>query len=283
MCVLSKLFTFEVPFIMSTETGAYDQYLHRPELTDIDISNLLCEISTEIDDQYESSPSEITPSPIVETPQPTLNPLSFVPVSNYMDDISELFRFTKQLGHGASSKVLLANLWNDANCTNYALKEMQQSDPKNRRLFANECRILHKLSGHQNIVSLHSAFVDKECYYISTEYCGGGTMLDKIIQSQSFSESQCVDFMKNVLNGIHYMHSKNIVHRDLKCQNLVFDKDGKDGVVKLIDFGSSEIIRHSQAIDNLLVGSLYYLPPELLTGEIRTKETLFKGLHFGYI
>merc|ERR1712228_533181 len=114
--------------------------------------------------------------------------------------------------------------------------------PINRLLFASEWNILCALSGHNNIISSHCAYITKNCYYISTSYCSGGTMLDRIINQGHFSEAQCAEFIKNVLNGIQYMHSLNIAHRDIKCQNLVFDKQGKNGIVKIIDFGNSEII-----------------------------------------
>ncbi len=64
---------------------------------------------------------------------------------------------------------------------------------------------------------------------------------------------------------------------DGQCENLVFDRLGKEGTVKIIDFGNSEIITNEQESDRLIIGSLHYLPPELLSSKRRTKGMLFKG------
>ena len=59
------------------------------------------------------------------------------------------------------------------------------------------------------------------------------------------------------------MHRNNIVHRDLKCKNIVFDRPGKDGVLKIIDFGLSGIVnKHNEnEMDDNFYGTLFYLAP----------------------
>ena len=203
--------------------------------------------------------------------------LDFVPSQNYVHKISQKFTYIKQLGCGASCRVLLVNE-NKSPSNKYALKEMQISDQLNRLLFATEYKILQLLDGHKNIISYHSSWIDKNCYYLSTAYCSGGTMLDRIIKQGHFNEAECSEFIKNVLHGIQYMHKMNIVHRDIKCENLIFDKEGSNGNVKIIDFGNSEIIKNPKQIDKILIGSLHYLPPEMLSSKIRIKEMLYKGI-----
>eukprot|EP00485_Elphidium_margaritaceum_P016065 CAMPEP_0202728460 /NCGR_PEP_ID=MMETSP1385-20130828/185637_1 /ASSEMBLY_ACC=CAM_ASM_000861 /TAXON_ID=933848 /ORGANISM="Elphidium margaritaceum" /LENGTH=623 /DNA_ID=CAMNT_0049394709 /DNA_START=25 /DNA_END=1897 /DNA_ORIENTATION=- len=322
-----------------------------PSMNIVDVDSMLAEISNEIASTYESKTEELpnTVNPDhgdIASPYKHVS-LSFVHQQNKVHKISQYFTYQKQLGSGASCRVLLVtdksnqeieyalkemqkkdtlnrllfaqeykvltcvalicasaqqNLQNlamlhvseklgcGASCrvllvkaqgkaeVQYALKELQKKDTLNRLLFAQEYKVLNALKGHPNIISFHSCYIDKSCYYLATQFCSGGTMLDRILRQKYFNEQQCSEFMKNVLFGIEHMHQHHIVHRDIKCENLIFDKTGKDGVVKIIDFGNSELITNANAIDNALIGSLHYLPPELLqTAKPRTKASLYKG------
>ena len=309
--ITTRIMTSKSPDISDMETSDTTQYF-RPTFNH-DISCMLSEIASEIDGDYKTNTITIrngNGNDNVNDNHPTLQMLddissvntnSFTPIpispdqnsknkhkyahvkldfvknENYVRKISEIFTYHKQLGCGASCRVLLVSDNRDQH-TLYALKEMHISDQLNRLLFATEYRILNILAGHENIISYHSAYIDKNCYYLSTTYCSGGTMLDRIIKQGHFNEKQCSEFIKNVLVGINYMHSNHIVHRDIKCENLIFDKPGKDGIVKIIDFGNSEIIINPKEIDKILVGSLHYLPPEMLSSKIRIKEELYKGI-----
>ena len=312
--ITTAIMTAKSPDISEMENGDTTQYF-RPTFNN-DISDMLSEIASEIDGDYSNknnptlqildgissvNSEEFTPIPISPAPSNSSKyakanaynnrkrpsrikkkrkyahiPLDFVKPENYVHKISSVFTYHKQLGCGASCRVLLVND-NEDNTKLYALKEMQISDDLNRLLFATEYKILNILSGHQNIISYHSSYIDKNCYYLSTAYCSGGTMLDRIIREGHFNEKMCSEFIKNVLVGIKYMHENKIVHRDIKCENLIFDKQGKDGIVKIIDFGNSEIINNPKEIDKILIGSLHYLPPEMLSTKTRIKEELYKG------
>jgi len=177
-----------------------------------DISNMLSEIASEIDGDYKihchtinntttnlldnvsfrdsASSTPIPMSPDYAKPHQYAHvSLDFVKKENYVSKISEIFTYQKQLGYGASCRVLLVTD-NKAKLKKYALKEMQISDELNRLLFATEYKILNILRGHKNIISYHSSYVDKNCYYLSTTYCSGGTMLDRIIKQGHFNEKQ---------------------------------------------------------------------------------------------
>jgi len=99
----------------------------------------------------------------------------------------------------------------------------------------------------------------------------GGTLLDKIIKLKSFSERKASKYLKSVLSAVCYMHDLDIVHRDIKCQNLLFDVAGKDGVLQVIDFGESKQIDEGQTYYES-VGTPHYMPPEI--ARARTGEEL---------
>jgi calcium-dependent protein kinase len=94
-------------------------------------------------------------------------------------------------------------------------------------------------------------------------YCSGGELFEKIQKSSKFTEKQAAAYIKQLLSAIVYLHHRNIVHRDLKAENILFDIPGEESNLKLIDFGiSSEFVAGKKMTDPL--GTPYYIAPEVL-------------------
>lgn len=135
----------------------------------------------------------------------------------------------------------------------YAIKELHKLHDINPQMFLRELKILKVLT-HETIVTFYDVYMDKISYYILMEYCSGGNLLEKIIKeytsnkgkTKHFTEKRVVIYIEQILRSVEFMHSKNVVHRDLKPNNMVFDREGKDGMLKLIDFGTSEIVSDSK-------------------------------------
>ena len=72
------------------------------------------------------------------------------------------------------------------------------------------------------------------------EYCSGGTLKDKFINKQELTEIQVAHVMQKLFYAINYLHTRNIVHRDLKLENVVYASDSPDSEIKIIDFGLSK-------------------------------------------
>ena len=230
------------------------------ELNEI-IDNVEDEVGSQYEDTEEKAesvehkPKPPPPPPLKKIRIPSSPNLLFVPSQNIVPNINTFFKYIKQLGSGASCRVLKAR--NIQNNQLYAVKELVGKIGVNTRLFSEEVKLLKKLH-HPHIVHYYDCFVDDECYYIATKYCSGGTMLDKIIKMKNFSEHQASEYIKVILNAVNYMHSLNIVHRDLKMQNMVFDELGSNGVLQLIDFGDSKVIR-DKAVYESFVGTIHYV------------------------
>lgn len=74
---------------------------------------------------------------------------------------------------------------------------------------------------HQNIVSLYEIYEDSVHIYMIFEYCKGGELYEKILAKGNYSESDAARLMKKLLEAIAYCHQIQILHRDLKLENII--------------------------------------------------------------
>ena len=106
---------------------------------------------------------------------------------------------------------------------------------KDERLLKREISILKKLD-HPNLLKLHEVFQDDQRYYLVTEECKGGELFHQIAEKAQFSEKEAAGIIQQILQALAYCHDLGIVHRDLKLENVLIDKD-MNNTLKIIDFG----------------------------------------------
>ena len=195
----------------------------------------------------------------------------------FVEFLSEKFHFLEQKKSGWTSVWLVEHTETKQQ---YILKKLPKSNPLAVQVFVTEHEILLKLGKHKNIVSHYGSFETPREYAIVTEYCSGGNADGKVAFGGYFTESETIEFAKDVLHGLKHIHSKHIGHRDLKLENVVFQtKDGCDDewVVKIIDFGISEEIHDPMEADNSeFKGSYGYTAPEF-DGNATTKGMMHKA------
>lgn len=134
-------------------------------------------------------------------------------------------------------------------------------------LIRREIAIMKKLD-HPNIVSLIEVLddPDSDSLYMILEYCAKGAIMssdpcDVLTCTQSpYTEEQCRLYFRDMILGIEYLHSQGIIHRDIKADNILLDEDD---VVKIADFGVSEILDPDNDIITKTAGSPAYMAPEL--------------------
>jgi calcium-dependent protein kinase len=122
-----------------------------------------------------------------------------------------------------------------------AIKVLNKAKLKdNIQAIKEEVKILTKLD-HPNIVKYYETYDDTKYMYLVMEYCPGGELFEKIAQQkdQTFVESEAAKIMKKLLRAINHCHASGVVHRDIKPENIMY---GKDGEIKLIDFGLSKTV-----------------------------------------
>ena len=174
----------------------------------------------------------------------------------------------KLLGEGSFGKAFLCSKDSpDSLCVikQIVIEEMSESDKKD---VFNEANILAKLD-HQNIIKFYEVFDSKKPKHtlnIVTEYADGGDLSEKI-KSQGktpFKETEILDYFTQICLALKHIHDKKIIHRDLKSGNVFLMKSG---LVKLGDFGIAKGFEKTMDKAKTMVGTPYYLSPEIVEGK----------------
>lgn len=119
---------------------------------------------------------------------------------------------------------------------------------------------------HPKIIKLISYyFVDNDQIALLLEYAIGGTLKKYLAEKEKLEEEETKNIISQILDALSYCHSKDLIHRDMKLENIMYI-DNQRTSIKLIDFGISGIV--SEAIN---AGSIKYLPPEVINGDLECK------------
>lgn len=141
--------------------------------------------------------------------------------------------------------------------------DKRQLDCENMRKIWREIEIMKKIEKHQHLIRLYQVMETKRYLMLCLEYADGGEIFDYLVTNGKMSEKKAKKYFKQILNAIDYLHKNNIVHRDLKAENLLLSKNGK--VVKLADFGFSNYFEKNSLLSTWC-GSPPYAAPELFEG-----------------
>lgn len=176
--------------------------------------------------------------------------------------VTDDYLIGKLLGEGSYGQVKL--VIHKRNGFERAIKiiRKQELPEEEKKNLLKEVQILKGLD-HPNIIKLFDMYEDQIYFYLVTEFCSGGELFDRIQKINCFTEKDAAKYIKQLLSAITYLHERNIVHRDLKAENLLFENENEDANMKLIDFGvSSEILKGAKLKETL--GTPYYIAPEVL-------------------
>ena len=152
--------------------------------------------------------------------------------------IESLYELNEVLGQGNFSKVRRAV--EKASRKEFAIKIIDKlAVAQNRESILTEIAILKQVK-HPHVIQLHQIFESKKKIYLITELLQGGELFDRIVERGSFSEADASVLMKSIVEALQYLHSKGIVHCDLKPENLLYDTTNDDAKIKISDFGLSK-------------------------------------------
>uniref|UniRef100_A0A8C2II19 non-specific serine/threonine protein kinase n=1 Tax=Cyprinus carpio TaxID=7962 RepID=A0A8C2II19_CYPCA len=129
-----------------------------------------------------------------------------------------------------------------------------------------EVNILREIQ-HSNIITLHDIFENKTDVILILELVSGGELFDFLAEKESLTEEEATQFLKQILDGVHYLHSKRIAHFDLKPENIMLlDKNVPNPRIKLIDFGIAHQIKDGNEFKNIF-GTPEFVAPEIVNYE----------------
>lgn len=180
-----------------------------------------------------------------------------------------VYKRHEELGHGGFATVY--RVIEQSSQKSYALKVIEKdriSKQHAHEKIQNEINIQASCN-HRNVVKLYDSFADADRQYLIMEFCPGGSIESQYKSNGKFTEAQVIKFLADATEGLQYLHSRNIIHRDVKLGNFLYDSDGR---VKISDFGLSFVIG-DELQSSTVCGTPNYLAPELLLKGAKAHST----------
>ncbi|KAK0629765.1 kinase-like domain-containing protein [Bombardia bombarda] len=191
------------------------------------------------------------------------------------DDPNLSYSKQKKIGQGASGSVYVAKVKETANSAvareilrqqgakaQVAIKQMDLAHQPRKELIVNEIMVM-KDSKHRNIVNFLDAFLrnNNSELWVVMEYMEGGALTDVIDNNPVITEEQISTICLETCRGLQHLHSQNIIHRDIKSDNVLLDARGN---VKITDFGFCAKLTETKNKRATMVGTPYWMAPEVV-------------------
>ena len=144
------------------------------------------------------------------------------------------------------------------------LKEGIGDDMTSVKRFINESKAVSMLS-HPNIVSIYDVSVREDLKYIVMEHIRGITLKNYMSRKGKLPVREAISFTEQILRALDHAHSKGIIHRDIKPQNIMLLKNG---MIKVADFGIAKLpSAETVTVTDKAIGTVYYISPEQASGK----------------
>jgi calcium/calmodulin-dependent protein kinase I len=185
----------------------------------------------------------------------------------HIERFKSKFEVGREMGQGAFSIVYEGRKFETGD--KYALKCLRKAELEQRDIEAlcQEIDLLKQLN-HPYVMNLEGVYQDDYHYIISSELFEGGDLLEHLVESEFYSEADAQIAIRAMLEAIDYCHSRNVVHRDLKLENIMLANSAKQiGDIKIIDFGFAKQLQKKNERRSSCCGTPSFGAPELRTDD----------------
>ncbi len=185
--------------------------------------------------------------------------------------ISGRYKILDMIGGGGMANVYLAHdMILDRNVAVKMLRHDLTNDEEFIRRFHREAQSATSLI-HPNIVNIYDVGEEDDIYYIVMEHVDGQTLKQYIQQFSPLRVEESIEIMRQLTSAIAHAHQNNIIHRDIKPDNILVDREGN---VKITDFGIAMALSATRFTQtNAVLGSVHYLSPEQARGGMANKKS----------
>ncbi|KAI0434150.1 hypothetical protein F5Y09DRAFT_357505 [Xylaria sp. FL1042] len=173
-------------------------------------------------------------------------------------DPREIYRGFTKIGQGASGGVYTGHERGSNRLV--AIKQMNLEQQPKKDLIINEILVM-KDSIHPNIVNFIDSYLCGGELWVIMEYMEGGSLTD-VVTFNIMTEGQIASVCRETLKGLQHLHSKGVIHRDIKSDNILLSLEGS---IKLTDFGFCAQINEAHNKRTTMVGTPYWMAPEVVT------------------
>ena len=196
----------------------------------------------------------------------------YIKNKKYPDTKIDFYLYGRRIGQGAFGKVNLG--LNVLTGRVVAIKSFKKT--KEAKHNSNMNKILYetglmKRFNHPNITKILEVFHDEEYMLIIMEYINGGNLFNFVKKRRKLSEKTAKFLFRQIILGIKHIHSQNIVHRDIKLENIIIDLNNN---VKICDFGIGKVINSPDELLYDKCGTPMYMAPEII---LSNKKNGYKG------
>ena len=173
----------------------------------------------------------------------------------------EKYKLEEQIGEGGCAKIFLGN--NTLTGEKCAIKCIETKTEKAKRYLQYEICTMEKMKGIPGIVQVKETFRGDEVTHIIMEHINGWCLQD-VVENLQIDERVIATLCKSILLSLQQVHDLQIIHRDIKCGNIMLTKEGE---TKLIDFGYATFCPANGFVRSGKVGSMFWMAPEIFQRE----------------